>query len=66
MKGSGQVVDLSRDLIKTLRRLRRDLRMCARCKQTVTCPMLRDFNTQVQAAIDQINDEWNQLPIINP
>ena len=66
MKGSGQVLDLSRDLTRTLRRLRRDLRMCTRCQQSVTCPLLQDFNQQVQAAIDQINDEWNQLTTIYP
>ncbi len=56
---SERVRDLSNDLAKTMRKLRRDLNKCARCPAFEGCAVLKDLNTVVQAALDQVMDEWD-------
>ncbi len=49
---------LSGDLVKTLRRLRRDVRRCDQCSGVDDCPVLKGFTSQVQEAIQGVLDEW--------
>ena len=51
---------LSENLVRAMRLLRRDLDACAACPSGGDCPVLQDFNRQVQAAILEINEEWDK------
>jgi hypothetical protein len=54
-----QIQGLSRDLIKTLRKLRRDLLACVKCPNYNNCQVLKEFNSQVEAALDEVAHEWD-------
>ena len=49
------------DFVKALRRLRRDLNACRNCPLAEDCPVLSSFNSQVVAAITEVNIEWGML-----
>jgi hypothetical protein len=55
-----RINDLSEDLVRAMRKLRRDLDACNRCPAYESCPILMEFNAAVQTAIQEINDEWNR------
>lgn len=55
-----QVREQSRDLVKSMRRLRRKLRTCRRCTAFENCLVLAEFNADLQAAISQVVDGWSQ------
>jgi len=55
---------LSRDMLKQLRRLKRDLQACERCSQMDEgqCAFLQSFHTLVNSAVNAITEEWNLAP----
>jgi hypothetical protein len=57
--------ELSRDTVRTLRKLKRDLKACEKCPENDDCPILADFRSLVNTAIQEVTDEWN-LGAINP
>ena len=59
---------LSRDMLRTLRKLRRDLKACEDCPNydpdmsgNHRCVFLSEFQTQANAAINEVWEEWNQV-----
>ncbi len=57
-----RTVKLTNDLAKEMRRLRRDLRRCLRCRLNTdgfVCPALARFDEEVQEALKTINEEWD-------
>ena len=60
----GKVVDLSGNLSKALRQLRRELRHCKDCTQGDGCLLRFGFQLQVTAAITQVQEEWNLAPAV--
>jgi hypothetical protein len=60
LRDVNQISGLSESLVRTMRRLRRDLGACAACPSGENCPILLDFNRQVQTAILEINEEWDK------
>lgn len=52
---------LSRDMRRQLRKLKRDLQACDSCAQMDNghCPFLDSFQSQVNAAITAVTEEWN-------
>jgi hypothetical protein len=56
---------LSKDLTKTMRKLRRDVANCVKCAAFEDCPFIKEFNTLVQEVIQEINDEWERTREIN-
>jgi hypothetical protein len=64
LAGADQVRELSNDLAKTMRKLRRDLNLCSRCPAFEGCGLLKELNAVVQAALDQIMDEWDLSSIL--
>ena len=58
-----RINDLSEDLVRAMRKLRRDLDACNRCPANEGCPILMEFNAAVQTAITEVNDEWNQVGV---
>jgi hypothetical protein len=53
-----QIQGLSNDLAKTIRKLRRDLKACQACHNYEDCTVLKEFNTMVQTAIEEVSSEW--------
>jgi hypothetical protein len=53
-----QVLRLSSDLRRGMRRLRRELNACQKCPAGEDCRFIRYFQDQVNAAILQVNAEW--------
>jgi hypothetical protein len=58
---------LSRDMLRQLRKLRRDLKACEECPNydpglsgNRQCPFLSEFQAQTNAAINEVWEEWNQ------
>jgi hypothetical protein len=54
-----QAIQLSKDFLKSLHRLRRSLRKCRRCPARPECKLLREWNAQIDQAIDEVNEEWS-------
>ena len=55
---TARVAELSQDMARYLRKLRRDLRRCALCEAGPECPILQEYHAVVEAAIDQVVREW--------
>ena len=53
-----QVLNLSSDLGRAMRRLRRELNACQACPAGEDCRFMSYFQEQVNAAITQVNAEW--------
>jgi hypothetical protein len=53
-----RTIELSRDFLKSLRKLRRSLRKCKKCAAGPDCKLLREWNAQIEQAIDEVNEEW--------
>lgn len=47
------------DLLKQLRRLKRDLALCEQCPAVDGCVVLREFQGQVDAALEEVWQAWN-------
>jgi hypothetical protein len=60
-KDTEEIVGLGVDMVKALRRLRRDLQACERCGR-LNCGILETFHTQVDIAIQELNEEWGVQP----
>ena len=56
-----QVAITGENFVKALRRLKRDLNACRSCPLAEDCPVLSSFNSQVVAAITEVNIEWGML-----
>jgi hypothetical protein len=54
----------SADLVKSFRRLRRKLKLCNDCENGENCPVLAEFNSEVQSVVQAITEEWNLEAII--
>jgi hypothetical protein len=51
-------MELSGDLLKTLRKLRRSLRTCDTCSQVESCSLWQSLHAAVDLAILEVNLEW--------
>lgn len=58
------ITSLSRSMVRTIRRIRRDLQTCSSCAASGECAVLRDFNSQVSIAIQEITEEWDLASVI--
>jgi hypothetical protein len=56
-----ETVKLSNDLARSMRKLRRMLRECAKCGDADGCMLLQAWNSQVEAAVAEINQEWGMV-----
>lgn len=65
LEDTHQIQDLSHDLTKTMRKLRRDLACCVKCPSYDECGVLKDFNAMIQQAIQEVNAEWDLTQSIN-
>ncbi len=53
-----RIVSLSKDMIKAIRKLRRDLQSCKSCSTDPDdCPIRKELNTQINTAIQSVVDE---------
>jgi hypothetical protein len=59
LEDQARIQDLSENLARAMRKLRRDLAACSRCPAYETCPILVEINAAIQNAIQEVNDEWN-------
>ncbi len=50
---------LSRSMVRTIRRIKQDLNACDKCPASENCVVLREFNSQISVAIQEIQDEWD-------
>ena len=68
LEDTSRISGLSNDLVRTLRKLRRDLQACKKCACVDACPILADFNSKVQLAVSEVADEWNlnPSPLLHP
>jgi hypothetical protein len=53
-----RTTQMGRDFLKSLRRLRRDLKKCRYCSAKGDCPFLTHWNAQIDAAVSEITTEW--------
>lgn len=51
----------TKELIRSLRNLRRSMRNCQECEHDGTCQPLVDFNSAFLTALQQIQDEWSLI-----
>jgi hypothetical protein len=59
LRDSARIVELSNDMAKTIRRLKRNLRLCQDCPSGGDCPVLDKFSQLVNQAIEEIIEEWD-------
>jgi hypothetical protein len=52
------VIDLSEDLNRAMRQLRRKLNACEKCPLDQSCGFRRAFQERVDAIIHEVNAEW--------
>lgn len=57
-----RVQTCSADPAKTMRQLRRDLRLCRSCPSAEDCPILQNFNLRLQTAVSEVTAEWRLTP----
>lgn len=53
-----KVLASASELNLALKRLRRAMHHCESCPNSVDCPILADFNSKFNTALQQITDEW--------
>jgi hypothetical protein len=53
-------------MAKAMRKLRRDLANCQKCPGYDNCQVLKDFNTLVQTAIEEVSAEWDWVGFPTP
>ncbi|MFC2055730.1 hypothetical protein ACFLV7_15760 [Chloroflexota bacterium] len=53
------ITGLSRSMVRTIRRIKQDLNACGKCPASENCLVLREFNSQISVAIQEIQDEWD-------
>ena len=58
-KEKNHLISLSEDMVESIHRINENLAKCEECQSYDNCPILRDFNAQVSAAIQEITDEYN-------
>ena len=52
---------LAADLTKAVRRLHRVMKACEQCPNGDDCAIARQIQTEINAAIQTVSDEWSQL-----
>jgi len=55
-----KVILTGQELIKAVRKLRRDLTHCQSCENGENCQLRSTFHAMIETAIDEVNQEWNQ------
>jgi hypothetical protein len=58
LQSAEQVRKSGDNLLRSMRRLRRSLNACQACPQQNECSFRLSFNTQVDAVIAELNEEW--------
>ena len=53
------ITGLSRSMVRTIRRIKQDLNACDKCPASENCVVLREFNSHISVAIQEIQDEWD-------
>ena len=53
------VSEKTTDLVCSMRQLKRQMRRCVACPRSGDCPVIVQFNQDVDAAIEQITIKWN-------
>ena len=56
------ITDLSKSMIKLLRKVRRDLQACNTCARGPDCSLLEQFGAQIRAAISEVWTEYTEMP----
>jgi hypothetical protein len=55
-----KITSLSKDMVRLLRKLRRDMRACNTCTvDKDACPILIDLNSQILIAINSVQEAWD-------
>lgn len=49
-----------RGLVRSLRQMRREVRICQQCPQRNDCPVLAEFHAMVDSVIDDLVEEWSR------
>ena len=58
-KDTALVICSSKELVKSMRRLHRDLLNCQYCEEGEECALRSNFAAMIDTAIDEVNREWN-------
>jgi hypothetical protein len=53
-----QIILTGEQMVRAMRKLRRDLASCRRCARAKNCALRVSFRAMVDAAIDEVNEEW--------
>jgi len=63
LQGASQASALSSDLLRALRKIRRDLKQCPNCPVYEECATLKDLQGRMNNVILEVLEEWNLLPV---
>jgi hypothetical protein len=53
------MVQTGREFVQAVRKLRRSLRRCGRCEAADGCPILAQIDAAIDAALQEVSQEWN-------
>jgi hypothetical protein len=53
-----ETIKLGEDMERSIRKLRRALKKCKKCDHFDDCQILKNLNSQIQAALESVIDEW--------
>ncbi len=53
-----QALQTAKTFRKTMRKLRRSLLKCGQCGQADDCPLLKEVNSSMRAAVEEVTLEW--------
>jgi hypothetical protein len=59
-----RVANLSNDLTKALRKLKRASKACLACEAGPDCPIKASWTEQITIAIQEVTEEWNLAQVI--
>jgi hypothetical protein len=59
-RDTDHVISTTQELVRSMRKLRRDLTHCQACESGETCQLRSTFHAMIDVAIDEVNQEWNQ------
>ena len=54
---TARITDLAQDIQRAMRRLRRDLNRCKTCPAEEQCPVLQNYQAQINQAITEVLSE---------
>jgi hypothetical protein len=58
IQNAEEALTSAQSMNRAFRKLRKSLKLCKVCENQDDCPILRDLDTQINTALDEVLEEW--------